>query len=76
MGAVSVVGVGRTAFACPDFAAGGREKMELDSDRVCIADSLCSELLRGRNSDGEKIPAGCPVRDSEYKKIYKLLNKS
>jgi len=70
---VSVVGVGRSAFAYPDFAVDGRERRELDPGKVCLADSMCSNMLRGRDKKGNKIPAGCPVRDSEYKEIYKSL---
>lgn len=75
MGAVSIVGIGRNAFAYPDCARDGRERTVLDSDKVCLADSMCSNMLRGWRENGEKIPAGCPVRDAEYKDIYKLLNK-
>jgi len=72
---VSIVGVGRNAFAYPDFAADGREG-GLDPKKVCLADSMCSNMLRGRDAKGGKIAAGCPVRDSEYKEIYKSLDAS
>jgi 2,4-dienoyl-CoA reductase-like NADH-dependent reductase (Old Yellow Enzyme family) len=76
MGAVSVVGVGRTAFAYPDFASDGRQHGILDSRRICLADSMCSNMLRSWGANGEKIPAGCPVRDSKYQQIYKLVRRS
>jgi 2,4-dienoyl-CoA reductase-like NADH-dependent reductase (Old Yellow Enzyme family) len=70
---VSIAGVGRGAFAYPDFARDGMERGALDAKKVCLTDSMCSNMLKGRDEKGEKIPAGCPVRDSEYKKIYKSL---
>jgi hypothetical protein len=33
-------------------------------------------MLKGRDKAGGKIPAGCPVRDPEYKAIYKSLDAS
>jgi hypothetical protein len=73
LGRVSIVGVGRTAFSCPDFAATGREHGALDPEKMCMADSMCSDMLRGWRKDGEKSPVGCPVRDSEYKSLYRKL---
>lgn len=55
----ALVGVGRMAFAYPDFVKDLMERGGLDPDRVCIACSGCSRLLReGRN-------AGCVVRDRD-----------
>ncbi len=76
MGAVSIVGIGRNAFAYPDLARDGREGTALDSAKVCLSDSMCSNMLRAWFADGDKMPAGCPVRDPRYKEIYKLLKKS
>jgi 2,4-dienoyl-CoA reductase-like NADH-dependent reductase (Old Yellow Enzyme family) len=62
-GQTALVGVGRMAFAYPGFAKDLMEKGALDPDRVCIACSGCSRLLReGRH-------AGCVVRDKE---VYTL----
>ena len=76
MGKVSIVGLGRSAFACPNFADDGREKGTLDLKKVCLADSMCSNMLRARGKDGEKVPAGCPVRDSKYRELYKSAGLS
>ena len=73
MRGVTVVGVGRNAFACPDFAEDGRECGALDPGKVCLADSMCSNMLRATDRDGKKVPAGCPVHDLKYKDIYKRL---
>jgi 2,4-dienoyl-CoA reductase (NADPH2) len=54
----TLVGLGRLAFACPDFARILREQGRLDSKRVCLACSSCSTLLRAGR------PAGCVVRDA------------
>lgn len=73
-GDVSIVGVGRTAIAYPDFAADGWKKRALNAKRVCLADSMCSNMLRAWNKEKtEKIPAGCPVRDRKYKEIYQAV---
>ncbi|MGW8256214.1 MAG: hypothetical protein ACWGMZ_01890, partial [Thermoguttaceae bacterium] len=55
----TLVGVGRMAFAYPDFAADIIEKGRLDPDKVCIACSSCTQIMR----DGGM--TGCPVRDKE-----------
>ncbi len=65
-GWVSLVGMGRMAFAYPDLprdlAAHGR----LDPARVCVACSACTQIMR----DGGR--AGCVPRDSAiYEPIYK-----
>jgi 2,4-dienoyl-CoA reductase-like NADH-dependent reductase (Old Yellow Enzyme family) len=76
MSRASIAGVGRGAFAYPEFAVDGLESGRVDSKKVCLGDSMCSNMLKGRNKEGGKIPAGCPVRDPEYKAAYKLLEPS
>ncbi len=58
-GWASMVGVGRGAFAYPDFARDLLEKGVLDPEKVCITCDRCGRMLR------EGVPAGCPVRDGE-----------
>ena len=63
---VSMVGVGRMAFAYPDFAKDILEKGFLEPTKVCIACSGCSQIMK----DGGR--TGCVVRDAEiYSPIYK-----
>jgi 2,4-dienoyl-CoA reductase-like NADH-dependent reductase (Old Yellow Enzyme family) len=76
MSRVSIVGVGRGSFAYPEFAADGLKNGRLDSKKVCLGDSMCSNMLKGRDKAGGKIPAGCPVRDPAYKAVYKTLESS
>jgi 2,4-dienoyl-CoA reductase (NADPH2) len=65
-GWVSVVGVGRMAFAYPGFARDLYEKGSLDPEQVCVACSACTQIMR----DGGR--AGCVPRDAEiYEPIYK-----
>jgi len=65
-GWVSLVGVGRMAFAYPDFARDLVEKGALDPLRVCVACSACTQIMR----DGGR--TGCVPRDSAiYEPIYK-----
>ena len=56
-GQISFAGVGRLAFAYPDFAADLRDKGFLDPRKACVACSHCSELLQAGH------PVGCVVRD-------------
>lgn len=61
-----IIGAGRMALAYPNFAKDILTKGKLDADKVCIACSACSQIMR----DGGKI--GCVVRDNEiYGPIYK-----
>ena len=60
-GKAKIIGAGRMAFAYPDFAKDLLTKGELDKNKVCIACSACSQLMR----DGRVV--GCVVRDN---KIY------
>ena len=56
-GSVSLVGVGREACAYPDFARDLLTQGKMDSRRVCVACSRCSELM------GKGVPVGCTTRD-------------
>jgi 2,4-dienoyl-CoA reductase-like NADH-dependent reductase (Old Yellow Enzyme family) len=58
-GGVSLVGLGRMAFAYPDFARDLAELGELDPRKVCVGCSGCSELMRAGG------PSGCVVRDGD-----------
>jgi 2,4-dienoyl-CoA reductase-like NADH-dependent reductase (Old Yellow Enzyme family) len=58
-GSVSIVGLGRMAFAYPDFARDLMERGTLDPRKSCVGCSGCSELMR----DGEQ--SGCVVRDGD-----------
>jgi NADPH-dependent glutamate synthase beta subunit-like oxidoreductase/2,4-dienoyl-CoA reductase-like NADH-dependent reductase (Old Yellow Enzyme family) len=65
-GWVTLAGGGRMAFAYPDFARDILEKGELDPERVCVACSACTQIMR----DGGR--TGCVPRDSAvYEPIYK-----
>lgn len=58
-GRATFVGVGRLAFAYPDFARDLAQYGKLDPDKSCIACSGCTQIMR----DGGC--AGCIVRDKE-----------
>jgi len=65
-GWVTLVGAGRMAFAYPDFAREILEKGKLDPERVCVACSACTQIMR----DGGR--TGCVPRDAAiYEPIYK-----
>ena len=62
-GGASLVGVGRMAFAYPDFARDLAEHGSLDPRKSCVGCSGCSYLMKV----GE--PTGCVVRDGS---LYQL----
>ena len=65
-GWVSLVGVGRMAFAYPDFARALKARGRLDPLKVCVTCSACTQIMR----DGGR--SGCVPRDGEiYEPIYK-----
>ena len=60
-----IAGVGREAFAYPDFAKDLLEKGQLEPGKICIACSKCTDIMRNGGR------TGCVVRDAEvYSSIY------
>ncbi|MCF7669177.1 MAG: FAD-dependent oxidoreductase [Verrucomicrobia bacterium] len=65
-GDVSIVGLGRMSFAYPDFIRDLLETGKLDTQKVCVACSACTQIMR----DGGR--TGCVPRDGEiYGPIFK-----
>jgi NADPH-dependent glutamate synthase beta subunit-like oxidoreductase/2,4-dienoyl-CoA reductase-like NADH-dependent reductase (Old Yellow Enzyme family) len=65
-GWVSLAGAGRMSFAYPDFARDIIQGRDLDPERVCVACSACTQIMR----DGGR--SGCVPRDAAvYEPIYK-----
>jgi 2,4-dienoyl-CoA reductase-like NADH-dependent reductase (Old Yellow Enzyme family) len=65
-GKASVIGLGRGAFAYPDFAKDIINNGEMVRKKCCTACSKCTELMRAKSS------TGCVVRDTEvYMPLYK-----
>ncbi|HOL69879.1 MAG TPA: FAD-dependent oxidoreductase [Bryobacteraceae bacterium] len=65
-GWVTLVGAGRMSFAYPDFPRALAENGTLDPERVCVACSACTQIMR----DGGR--TGCVPRDASiYEPIYK-----
>jgi len=66
MGFAGIIGAGRMSLAYPDFARDILSKGKLDPNKVCIACSACTQIMR----DGGT--TGCVVRDNKvYGPIYK-----
>ena len=67
----SFIGLGRSSFAYPDAPRDLMDKGHIDPQKVCIACSRCTELMRRGHI------SGCAIRDPEiYGKEYqKLLSK-
>ncbi|MEK7404368.1 MAG: FAD-dependent oxidoreductase [Acidobacteriota bacterium] len=65
-GWAALVGLGRMAFAYPNFARDLAERGRLDPEQVCVACSACTQIMR----DGGR--TGCVPRDAAvYEPIYK-----
>jgi len=65
-GWAAIVGLGREAFAYPEFARDILREGRMDPRRCCVACSRCTQLMR----DGQ--PSGCPVRDRRvYGPLYR-----
>ena len=62
-GRVAVVGVGRMAFAYPDFVRDLMQHGTLDPHKTCIACSGCTQLMRAGDS------TGCVMRDTEFYRL-------
>ena len=62
-GDVTIAGVGRLAFAYPDFARDLLERGKLYPEKCCLACSGCTELMRAGG------PTGCIVRDREFYRL-------
>jgi 2,4-dienoyl-CoA reductase (NADPH2) len=66
-GGVSLVGLGRMAFAYPNFARDLAERGRLDPEKVCVACSACTQIMRDAGR------TGCVPRDAViYEPIYKI----
>jgi 2,4-dienoyl-CoA reductase-like NADH-dependent reductase (Old Yellow Enzyme family) len=68
-GGVSIVGVGRMAFAYPDFARDLAEHGALDSRKSCVGCSGCSELMWAGGQ------TGCIVRDGDLYHLPKRVKR-
>lgn len=61
-----IVGYGRMAFAYPEFAKDILTTGKLQSNKVCLSCSKCTQLMRAQTV------TGCVIRDNEtYMPIYK-----
>ena len=70
-GNVTLVGAGRMAFAYPDFAKDILQNGKMDSKKVCVSCSLCTQIMRDNGM------TGCAIRDKEiYGDVLKKIKKS
>lgn len=66
-GCADMVGYGRMAFAYPDFARDLLVNGTLDPQKICLACSKCTELMRSGSTPG------CVIRDPLYTKLYQEM---
>jgi 2,4-dienoyl-CoA reductase-like NADH-dependent reductase (Old Yellow Enzyme family) len=69
-GDVSLVGLGRGAIAYPDFARDLLEHGAVKPNKVCLAVSYCTALMRWKHNELGQFPCGCVPRDEVYAPIY------
>ena len=64
-GGFDFAGYGRMIFAYPDFARDILDGRGLKKEKLCVACSKCTELMRAG------LTPGCVVRDGVYRDIYR-----
>ena len=70
-GGFDFAGFGRTILAYPDYAKDIIELGEMKKEKICIACSKCSQIMRTPGGT-----PGCAIRDKLYTEIYKgIFNK-
>jgi 2,4-dienoyl-CoA reductase-like NADH-dependent reductase (Old Yellow Enzyme family) len=70
-GKIAAVGVGRGAFAYPQWANDLKATGTMDAREACIAVSFCTALMRAKGNELGQFPSGCVPRDKLYAPIYK-----
>ena len=70
-GKITFVGVGRGAFAYPDFVKDIADNGSIASEKVCIAVSSCTALMRAKGNEYGQFPSGCVPKDKFYGPIYR-----
>jgi 2,4-dienoyl-CoA reductase-like NADH-dependent reductase (Old Yellow Enzyme family) len=72
-GSVDIVAVGRGAIAYPDYVRDLLEHGQLLVNKVCLAVSFCTTLMRTKEHPLKQAPTGCVPRDPLYAEIYRRL---
>ncbi len=75
-GRVSIVGIGRGALAYPDFLLDLKKYGKLNSSKVCITVSHCTNLMRSKHNELGQFPTGCVPRDKVYAEIFKIAREN
>ena len=70
-GRITFVGVGRGAFAYPDFVKDIADKGGISNEKACIAVSSCTALMRAKGNEYGQFPSGCVPKDKFYGPIYR-----
>ena len=70
-GRIALAGVGRGAFAYPDFVKDLKATGKIRNEQACIAVSSCTALMRAKGNELGQYPSGCVPRDKFYGPIYR-----
>ncbi len=68
---VTIVGIGRAALAYPDMVRDALRGGTIDTKRVCITASFCTDLMKAKDTERGQYPTGCVPRDKLYAELYK-----
>ncbi|MCX7968237.1 MAG: NADH:flavin oxidoreductase [Armatimonadetes bacterium] len=72
-GLVDIVAVGRGAIAYPDYVCDLVERGQMAVNKVCLAVSFCTTLMRTKDHPLGQAPTGCVPRDPVYAELYREL---
>ncbi len=73
VGLVDIVAVGRGAIAYPDYVRDLIEHRQMTLNKVCLAVSFCTTLMRTKDHPLGQAPTGCVPRDAVYAELYRRL---
>ncbi|MCS7192583.1 MAG: NADH:flavin oxidoreductase [Armatimonadetes bacterium] len=73
-GLVDIVAVGRGALAYPDYVRDLLERGQMAVNKVCLAVSFCTTLMRTKEHPLKQAPTGCVPRDPVYAELYRQIS--
>lgn len=72
-GLVDIVAVGRGAIAYPEYVRDLFENGQMAVNKVCLAVSFCTTLMRTKKHPLGQAPTGCVPRDPVYAELYRKI---
>ncbi len=75
-GKVDIVALGRGAIAYPDYVRDLLETGQMATNKVCLAVSFCTTLMRIKDHPLGQMPTGCVPRDPIYADLYQRIKRA